>query len=130
METTYAVFEGEKSEQKYGQKLIDSSNGQMAYEHSSLGPTLHEITLAIISSGLVPNSPPSKPFVPPSRTYWDIFFQPLFDELLTPSPSVDHPAPDVITLINEVVALEPTTSTGSPSSTTFDQDAPSPSNSQ
>nr|GFC33917.1 hypothetical protein [Tanacetum cinerariifolium] len=43
---------------------------------------------------------------------------------------VDHPAPEVIALIPEVVALEPAASTGSPSSTTVDQDAPSPSNSQ
>nr|GEU37825.1 integrase, catalytic region, zinc finger, CCHC-type, peptidase aspartic, catalytic [Tanacetum cinerariifolium] len=53
-----------------------------------------------------------------------------FDELLTPPPSVDHPAPKVITSVAEVVALEPAASTGLPSSTTVDQDAPSPSNSQ
>ncbi|GKC25839.1 retrovirus-related pol polyprotein from transposon TNT 1-94 [Tanacetum coccineum] len=60
----------------------------------------------------------------------DILFQPLFDELLNPSSSVDRPAPEVIALIAEVVAPEPAASTGSPSSTTVDQDAPSPSNSQ
>ncbi|GKG16180.1 hypothetical protein Tco_0358503, partial [Tanacetum coccineum] len=54
----------------------------------------------------------------------------MFDELLTPSPSVDHLAPEVIALIAEVFALEPAASTGSSSSTTVDQDAPSPSNSQ
>ncbi|GKF72974.1 retrovirus-related pol polyprotein from transposon TNT 1-94, partial [Tanacetum coccineum] len=54
----------------------------------------------------------------------------MFDELLTPPPSGDHPAPEVIALISVVVALEPTASAGSPSSTTVDQDAPSPSNSQ
>ncbi|GKF13242.1 hypothetical protein Tco_0054704, partial [Tanacetum coccineum] len=102
----------------------------MAAEHSSLGPALHEITPAIISSGLVPNSPPSTPFVPPSRIDWDFFFQSLFDELLNPPSSVDRPAPEVITPIAEVVAPEPAASTGSPSSTTVDQDAPSPSNSQ
>ncbi|GKD92229.1 hypothetical protein Tco_1372066 [Tanacetum coccineum] len=64
------------------------------------------------------------------RTDWDILFQPLFDELLTPPPSVDHPAPEVIALIPEVVSPEPAASTGSPSSTTVDQDAPSHSNSQ
>ncbi|GJS06288.1 putative ribonuclease H-like domain-containing protein, partial [Tanacetum coccineum] len=76
----------------------------MASEHSSSGPALHEMTPATISSGLVPNPPPSTP--------------------------VDRPAPKVIALIAEVVAPEPATSTGSPSSTTVDQDAPSPSNSQ
>ncbi|GKA32343.1 putative ribonuclease H-like domain-containing protein [Tanacetum coccineum] len=102
----------------------------MASEHSSSGPALHEMTPATISSGLVPNSPPSTPFVPPSRTDWDILFQPMFDELLTPPPSVDYPAPEVIAPIAEVVAPVPAVSTGSPSSTTVDQDAPSPSNSQ
>nr|GEW23581.1 hypothetical protein [Tanacetum cinerariifolium] len=44
--------------------------------------------------------------------------------------SVDLPNPKVIAPIDEVVAPEPVESTGSPSSTTVDQDAPSPSNSQ
>ncbi|GJT05093.1 retrovirus-related pol polyprotein from transposon TNT 1-94 [Tanacetum coccineum] len=60
----------------------------------------------------------------------DILFQPLFDELLNPPSSVDHLTPEVIALIAEVVALEPATSTGSPSSTTVNKDAPSPSHSQ
>ncbi|GJU61273.1 retrovirus-related pol polyprotein from transposon TNT 1-94 [Tanacetum coccineum] len=102
----------------------------MASEHSSSGPALHEMTPATISSGLVPNPPPSTPFVPPSRTDWDMLFQPLFDELLNPPPSVDHPAPEVVAPIDEVAAPVPAVSTGSPSSTTVDQDAPSPSNSQ
>ncbi|GKF16777.1 retrovirus-related pol polyprotein from transposon TNT 1-94, partial [Tanacetum coccineum] len=102
----------------------------MAFEHSSSGPTLYEMTPATISLGLMPNSPPSTPFVPPSRTDWDILFQPMFDELLTPPPSVDYPAPKLIALIAKVVAPVPTVLTGSPSSTTVDQDAPSPSNFQ
>nr|GEU80047.1 reverse transcriptase domain-containing protein [Tanacetum cinerariifolium] len=40
--------------------------------------------------------------------------------------SVDHPAPEVIASIAEVVAPEPAASTGSPSSTTVKQHAPSP----
>ncbi|GKB17813.1 putative reverse transcriptase domain-containing protein [Tanacetum coccineum] len=36
----------------------------MASEHSSSGPALHEMTPAIISSGLMPNPPPSTSFVP------------------------------------------------------------------
>ncbi|GJT47258.1 retrovirus-related pol polyprotein from transposon TNT 1-94 [Tanacetum coccineum] len=102
----------------------------MASEHISSGPALLEMTPETISSGLVLNPPPSTPFVPPSRTDWDIFFQPLFDELLTPPPSVDLSAPEVIAPINEVVALVLAVSTGSSSSTIVDQDAPSPSNSQ
>ncbi|GJU03025.1 retrovirus-related pol polyprotein from transposon TNT 1-94 [Tanacetum coccineum] len=102
----------------------------MAFEHSSSGPVLHEMTPATISSGLVPNPPPSTPFIPPSRTDWDLLFQLLFDELLNPPPSVDRPAPEVITPIAEVVSPETVSSTGSHSLTTIDQDAPPPSNSQ
>ncbi|GKD76185.1 retrovirus-related pol polyprotein from transposon TNT 1-94 [Tanacetum coccineum] len=54
----------------------------------------------------------------------------MFDELLTPPPSIDDPAPEVVALIDEVVAPEPAASTGLPSSATIDQDAPSPSISQ
>nr|GEU29986.1 putative reverse transcriptase domain-containing protein [Tanacetum cinerariifolium] len=71
---------------------------------SSSEPVLHEMTLVTISLGLVPNPPPSTP--------------------------VDLLAPEVIALIAEVVALEPAISTGSPSSTTIDQDEPSTSDSQ
>ncbi|GJR78807.1 integrase, catalytic region, zinc finger, CCHC-type containing protein [Tanacetum coccineum] len=78
----------------------------MASEHSSSGPALHEMTPATISSGLVSNPPPSTPFVPPSRT------------------------PEVVAPIDEIAAPVPTVSTGSPSTTIVDQDAPSPSNSQ
>nr|GEU92572.1 retrovirus-related Pol polyprotein from transposon TNT 1-94 [Tanacetum cinerariifolium] len=78
----------------------------MASEQSSSGPALHEMTHATITSGL------------------------LFDELLTPPPSVDPPAPAVIAPITEVIAPEPAESTGSPSSTIVDQDVPSPSKSQ
>nr|GEV52829.1 hypothetical protein [Tanacetum cinerariifolium] len=90
------------------------------------GPALHEMTPATISSGLVPNPTSSTPFVPPSRTDWDLLFQQLFDELFNPPPSVDHPATEVIAPIAKVVVPEPAESTGSPSSTTVDQDAPSP----
>ncbi|GJR10796.1 retrovirus-related pol polyprotein from transposon TNT 1-94 [Tanacetum coccineum] len=102
----------------------------MAFEHISSGPVLHEMTPTTISSGLVPNPPPLTPFVPPSRNDWDLLIQPLFDELLTPPPSVDYPAPKVIARIHEVEAPVPAVSTGSPSSTNVDQDAPSLSNSQ
>ncbi|GKC77726.1 hypothetical protein Tco_1128500 [Tanacetum coccineum] len=102
----------------------------MASEHSSSGPALHEMTPVTISSGLMPNPHPSTLFVPPLRIDWDILFQPLFDELLTPPPSVDHPAPEVIAPITKLVTPEPTASTGSPCLTTVDQDAPLPSNSQ
>ncbi|GJU59321.1 retrovirus-related pol polyprotein from transposon TNT 1-94 [Tanacetum coccineum] len=101
----------------------------IASEHSSSGPALHEMTPVTISSRLVPNPPPSTPFVPPSRSDWDLLFQPMFDESLNPPPYVDLQAPEVIVPIPEVVAPEHAVLTGSPSSTTIDQNAPSPSNS-
>ncbi|GKA64223.1 retrovirus-related pol polyprotein from transposon TNT 1-94, partial [Tanacetum coccineum] len=76
----------------------------MASEHSSSRPTLHEMTHTIINSGLVPNP--------------------------HPSTLVDHSTPKVVAPSNEVIAPVLADSTGSPSSTTVDQDAPSLSNSQ
>nr|GFA49436.1 integrase, catalytic region, zinc finger, CCHC-type, peptidase aspartic, catalytic [Tanacetum cinerariifolium] len=90
----------------------------IASEQSSLEPALYEMTRATINLGLVPNPLPSTLFVPPSRTDWDFLFQPLFDELLTPLPSVDLPAPEVLAPIAEVVAPELVVSTDSPSSIT------------
>ncbi|GJU03438.1 hypothetical protein Tco_1113776 [Tanacetum coccineum] len=87
----------------------------MASKHSNSGPVLHEMTLATISSGIVPNPPPLTLFVPPSRTDWDLLFQALLDELLNPPSSVDRLALEVIAPIKEVVAPEPAASTGSPS---------------
>nr|GEU66549.1 hypothetical protein [Tanacetum cinerariifolium] len=56
---------------------------------------------------------------------WDLMFQPMFDELLNPPPSVDHQAPEVIAPIADVIPSVQADSTGSPSLTTVDQDAPS-----
>nr|GFA09468.1 hypothetical protein [Tanacetum cinerariifolium] len=72
------------------------------------------------------NPPFLTSFIPPSRTDWYLLFQPMFDELLNLPPSVDLPTPKVIAPIAEVVAPEPAALTSSPSSTTIDQDAPSP----
>nr|GFC50409.1 retrovirus-related Pol polyprotein from transposon TNT 1-94 [Tanacetum cinerariifolium] len=85
--------------------------------------------LRIISSGLVQKSSSSTSYVPPSRNDWDLLFQPLFDELLNPPPSVDNQAAEVIAPIAEVIPQVDDDSTGSPSSTTVDQDAHSPSKS-
>nr|GFA26809.1 uncharacterized mitochondrial protein AtMg00810-like [Tanacetum cinerariifolium] len=53
----------------------------------------------------------------------------MFDELLNPPPSVVSQAPEVIAPIAEVIPQVDADSTASPSSTTVDQDAPSPSKS-
>nr|GEZ30450.1 ribonuclease H-like domain-containing protein [Tanacetum cinerariifolium] len=81
-------------------------------------------------SGLVQKPSSSTPYVPPSRNDWDLPFQPMFDKLLNPSPSVNPQAPEVIALIANAIPLVQAESTRSPSSTTVDQDASSPSKSQ
>nr|GFB69987.1 hypothetical protein [Tanacetum cinerariifolium] len=101
----------------------------MASEQSSLGPALNNMTPRTISSGLVCTSSSSTSYVPPLRNDSDLLFQPMFDELLTPPPSVDNQAPKVIAPIAEVIPQVDADSTGSPSSKTVDQDAPSPSKS-
>nr|GFC06088.1 retrovirus-related Pol polyprotein from transposon TNT 1-94 [Tanacetum cinerariifolium] len=75
----------------------------MASEQNSLGPALNEMTPATISSGLVQKSSSSTPYVPPSRNDWDLLFQPMFDELLNPPPSVVHQAHEVIAQIDDVI---------------------------
>nr|GEX03103.1 retrovirus-related Pol polyprotein from transposon TNT 1-94 [Tanacetum cinerariifolium] len=88
-------------------------------------PALNEMTPATISSGLVKKSSSSTPYVPPSRNDWDVLFQPMSDELLNPPPSVVHQAPKVIAPNADVIPPDQDDSTGSPSLTTVDQDAPS-----
>ncbi|GJS40148.1 retrovirus-related pol polyprotein from transposon TNT 1-94 [Tanacetum coccineum] len=88
-----------------------------------LGPEPKLLTPRTISSGLVQNIPSLTLYVPPTKNDWEILFQPMFDEYLNPPPCVDLQVPVVI-------ALEPDVSTGTPSSTTIDQDAPSTSTSQ
>nr|GFC86259.1 integrase, catalytic region, zinc finger, CCHC-type, peptidase aspartic, catalytic [Tanacetum cinerariifolium] len=74
----------------------------MASAQSSSGPALNEMTLGTISSGLVQKSSSSASYVPPSRSDWDLLFQPMFDELLNPPLSVDNQAAEVIAPIAEV----------------------------
>nr|GEV07388.1 uncharacterized mitochondrial protein AtMg00810-like [Tanacetum cinerariifolium] len=98
----------------------------MASEQSNSGPALNEMTPATISSGLMQKPTSSTPYVPPSRNAWDLLFQLMFDELLNPPPSVNPQAPEVIASITDVIPPVQAESTGSPSSTIVDQDAPSP----
>nr|GEZ50736.1 hypothetical protein [Tanacetum cinerariifolium] len=95
----------------------------MASEQFSSRPEPELLNPVTIRSGLVPNPPSPTPYVPPTNNDWEILFQPVFDEHLNPPPSV-------ASLVPAVIALEPTDSTGSPSSTLVDQDAPSLSTSQ
>nr|GFA50992.1 hypothetical protein [Tanacetum cinerariifolium] len=107
---------------------FDELTAMASKQHSS-GPAFNEMTPGTISSGLVLKSSPSASYVPPSRNDWDLLFQPLFNELLNPPPSVVNQAAKDIAHIAEVIPQVDDDSTGSPSSTTVDQDAPSSSKS-
>ncbi|GJX87016.1 hypothetical protein Tco_0337790 [Tanacetum coccineum] len=85
----------------------------MASEQSSSRPTLHEMTLGTLSSGLVPQPPSSTPFVPPTRDNWDTLLQPLFFFWVR-----GFPVPKVDGLVSAIL-------TSLPSSTSVDHDAPS-----
>ncbi|GKE28738.1 retrovirus-related pol polyprotein from transposon TNT 1-94 [Tanacetum coccineum] len=101
---------------------FDELTEQMAPVQLSTGPAPSFLTPGQISSGLVPNPVPATPYVPPINKDLEILFQPMFDEYLE-LPRIERPvspAPAVPARVN---------STGTPSSTTIDQDAPSPSHS-
>ncbi|GJZ71365.1 retrovirus-related pol polyprotein from transposon TNT 1-94 [Tanacetum coccineum] len=101
---------------------FDELTEHMAPVQLSTGPAPTFLTPGQISSGLVPNSVPAAPYVPPTNKELEILFQPMFDEYMEP-PRVERPvspAPAVSVPVN---------SAGTPSSTTIDQDAPSPSHS-
>nr|GFC82991.1 hypothetical protein [Tanacetum cinerariifolium] len=97
----------------------------IAFEQSSSGPKLHDMTPGIISSGLVHTNSSSTSYVPPSRNDWDLLFQPFFDELLNPPLNGVNQAPETIAPIVEVIPLVNANLTGSPSSIMVEQDAPS-----
>nr|GEU67516.1 hypothetical protein [Tanacetum cinerariifolium] len=103
--------------------VVESENLGKLQAKADIEPALHEMTPATPSSGLVPNPPPSASFVPPLRHEWDLVFQLVFDEFFSPPDSVASPIPIV-------EAPAPVESTGSPSLTLVDQDAPLPSTSQ
>nr|GEV65538.1 integrase, catalytic region, zinc finger, CCHC-type, peptidase aspartic, catalytic [Tanacetum cinerariifolium] len=99
---------------------FDERTEPMAPVHLSTGPTPIFLTTGQISSGLVPNPVHATPYVPPTNKDLEILFQPIFDEYLEP-PRVERPvspAPAIQASVN---------SASTPSSTTIDQDAPSPS---
>ncbi|GJX11272.1 retrovirus-related pol polyprotein from transposon TNT 1-94 [Tanacetum coccineum] len=55
---------------------------------SSSGPALYEMTPATISLGLMPNLPPSTPFVPSLKIDGDLLVQPLLNEITQLLPPV------------------------------------------
>nr|GEU42521.1 hypothetical protein [Tanacetum cinerariifolium] len=97
----------------YGDYQIRNVTISRVYYVEGLGHNLFSVgeNLGKLQSKADIDPPFSTPFVPPSRTDWDLMFQPMFEELLNPLPSVDLPASEVIALIAEVVASEPAAST-------------------
>nr|GEY65636.1 copia protein [Tanacetum cinerariifolium] len=83
-------------------------------------PAPNFLTPGQISSSLVPNPVPATPYAPPTNKELEILFQPMFDEYLEP-PRVERPVPPA------QAVQSPVNSAGTPSSTTIDQDALSPS---
>ncbi|GKB74634.1 retrovirus-related pol polyprotein from transposon TNT 1-94 [Tanacetum coccineum] len=84
-----------------------------------LRPTIDiGIFVSYAPTRLVPNSVPEAPYVPPTNKELEILFQPMFDEYFE-APSVEQPTPPALAVLVLVI------STGTPSSTTIDQDAPS-----
>nr|GEU68112.1 hypothetical protein [Tanacetum cinerariifolium] len=99
---------------------FDELTEPMAPVYLGTRPALIFLTPGQINSGLVPNLVPAAPYVPPTNKDLEILFQPIFDEYLEP-PRVERPvspAPTVQASVN---------SAGTPSSSTIDQDAHSPS---
>ncbi|GJS03978.1 retrovirus-related pol polyprotein from transposon TNT 1-94 [Tanacetum coccineum] len=88
----------------------------------SLGPEPILLTPRQISLGLILNSVPAPPYVPPTNKDLEILFKPMFDEYFEPS-RVERP------VLLSPAAQVPVTPAGTPFSTTIDQDAPSTSHS-
>nr|GEV58959.1 integrase, catalytic region, zinc finger, CCHC-type, peptidase aspartic, catalytic [Tanacetum cinerariifolium] len=97
-------------------KILDNYNQQLILEYSLV---MHQA--GKISLRLIPNSVPADPYVPPTNKDLEILFQPMFDEYIKP-PRVERPVS-----LAPVVQV-PVNSASTPSSTTIDQDAPSPNN--
>ncbi|GJX30069.1 retrovirus-related pol polyprotein from transposon TNT 1-94 [Tanacetum coccineum] len=77
------------------------------------------MTPGTISSRLAQNPSLSTPYVPPTKKDWDILFQPMFDEYFQPQKVVSRAPP------TSAVAPISVDTTGTPFSTSIDQDAPS-----
>nr|GFD26382.1 hypothetical protein [Tanacetum cinerariifolium] len=99
---------------------FDELTKPMALVHLGTGPAPNFLTPGQISSGLVPNSVHATPYAPLTNKELEILFQPMFDEYLEP-PCAER-------LASPAQAEQaPVNSAGTPSSTTIDQDAPTPS---
>ncbi|GKE65708.1 putative ribonuclease H-like domain-containing protein, partial [Tanacetum coccineum] len=96
---------------------FDELTEQMAPVQLSTGPAPTFLTPRQISSGLVPNSVPAAPYVPPTNKELEILFQPMFDEYFNPLGIRQDPIPNVGQ--DSVIPTSPSVSIS------FDPDAPS-----
>ncbi|GJS96196.1 putative reverse transcriptase domain-containing protein [Tanacetum coccineum] len=101
---------------------FDELTEQTAPVHSSSGPNPNLLTPGPISSGLVPNSAPAIPYVPPTNKDLELLFQPMFDEYFK-TLTGDHQMPHVPAVPPSVIPTGPSVSIS------FDHDAPSGSHS-
>nr|GEV35947.1 retrovirus-related Pol polyprotein from transposon TNT 1-94 [Tanacetum cinerariifolium] len=101
---------------------FDELSELMAFMQLDTGHALMFLTPGQINLGLVPNPVLIAPYVPLTNKELEILFQPMFDDYLEP-PCVERPVSPA------TAAQVPVISAGTPSSTTIDQDAPSPSHS-
>nr|GEX27268.1 hypothetical protein [Tanacetum cinerariifolium] len=92
-----------------------SSTSFMLFHACSVIKNGH-MTPGYISLGLEQNSVSLTPYVPPSKKDYEVLFQQLFDEYLTPPP---HAVSPVSAAVVAPRAVDPASS---PSSTTIDQD--------
>ncbi|GJS09667.1 retrovirus-related pol polyprotein from transposon TNT 1-94 [Tanacetum coccineum] len=97
---------------------FDELTEQTTPVHSSLGPNPNLLTPGPISSGLVPNSDPAIPYVPPTNKYLELLFQPMFDEYFE-TLTGDHQMPYVPAVPPPVIPTGPSVSIS------FDHEAPS-----
>nr|GEX45397.1 copia protein [Tanacetum cinerariifolium] len=101
---------------------FDKLTEPMAYVQLGTGPAPTFLTPRQISSGLVSNPVPAAPYVPPTNKELEILFHRMFDKYLEP--------PRVERLVSHATTVQvPVILSATPSSTTIDQDAPSPSHS-
>nr|GEY72083.1 copia protein [Tanacetum cinerariifolium] len=122
-----ACIMGKSTKKTHKPKSEDTNQKKLYLLHMDLCGPMRVESVNGKNSGLMRTSSPSTSYVPPSRNNWDLLFQSMFDELLNPPPSVVNQAPEVIAPIAEVIPPVHADSTGSPYSTTVDQDVPSPS---
>ncbi|GKD35324.1 hypothetical protein Tco_1250833 [Tanacetum coccineum] len=101
---------------------FDELTGQTAHVHSSSGPAPNLLTPGPISSGLVPTSAPTIPYVPPTNKELELLFQLMFDEYFETTTGYPQMPP---VLAAQASAIP----TGPSVSISFDRDAPSGSHS-